>query len=222
MADARFDLTFDKVILAADLYFTKPEYQKYWRAYAEVDSVAFRSRLVNSPDPAAIEQVRTFLNRWSTRAPAAVCPKILEVFQANRSEMAALSTVKLESPALDAAILKTVDAVFTELCRIDRFGPTGASKTLGVLNPGLFVMWDDPIRKAYQCGSTKPSYSKFLTRMQAAAHRVIATSGATSPGEYVRGKYGFSFPLSNFINYYVWVTFTKGEVALTAYPASQE
>ena len=221
MADERFDITFDKVILAADIYFTKPEYQKYWRAYAEVDSVEFRSRLVNCPDQATIEQVRTFLNRWSTRAPAAVCSKILEVFEANREEIDALSAVKLESPALDEATLETVDDVFSELCRIYRFGPTGASKTLGVLNPSLFVMWDWPIRKAYKCG-TKPSYSKFLTRMREAAHRVMATSGATSPGEYVRRKYGFSFPLSNFITYYIWLTFTRGEAALTAYPVSQE
>lgn len=221
MADERFDITFEKVILAADIYFTKPEYQKYWRAYAEVDSVEFRSRLVNFPDLAAIEQVRTFLNRWSTRAPAAVCPKILEVFKANQAEIAALSTVKLESPALDEATLKAVEDVFTDLCRIYRFGPTGASKTLGVLNPSLFVMWDDHIRKAYKCG-TKPSYSKFLIRMREAAHRVMATSGATSPGEYVRGKYGFSFPLSNFITYYIWLTFARGEAALTAYPGFQE
>lgn len=219
--DERFDITCDKVILAADLYFGKPEYQKYWRAFAEVDSVAFRRRLVCCPDAAAIEQVRTFLNRWSTRAPNTVGPEILRVFQANPAEIAAVSDVLLESPALDSAKLEIVQRIFAELCGIYRLGPTGASKVLGALNPGLFVMWDAPIRKAYGC-SYKPSYAQFLTRMWAAACRVRETSGAASPAEYVLAKYGFSFPLSNFINYYVWLTFTKQEPALISYPSSRE
>ena len=221
MTDERFDITCDKVILAADLYFTKPEYQKYWRAFAEVDSPAFRRRLVQCPDAAAIEQVRTFLNRWSTRAPEMVCPEILRVFQANPAEIAAVSNVLLESPAVDQARLEIVQRIFAELCGIYRLGPTGASKVLGALNPGLFIMWDAPIRKAYGC-TYRPSYAQFLTWMRAAAGRVRETSGAASPTEYVLAKYGFSFPLSNFINYYLWLTFTKGEPALVYYQSSRE
>lgn len=222
MRDEWFDITFDKVILAADLYFAKPEYRKYWRAFAEVDSPAFRRRLANCPDAAAIEQVRTFLNRWSTRAPAAVVPEILRVFRANPAEIAAVSDVLLEAPAVDSAKLEIVQGLFAELCGIYRLGPTGASKVLGALNPGLFIMWDAPIRRAYGCSYGKPSYAQFLARMRAAAGRVMATSGDSSPGEYVRAKYGFSFPLSNFINYYLWLTFTKREPALIFYPASRE
>ena len=222
VSDERFNITFDKVALAADIYFTKPEYKTYWRAYENVYPEEFRFRLANSPDLETIERVRTFLNSWKTRAPQTVCTEILSVFYVNQSAIRTLLNVQLESPALDESVLRNVQYIFAELCNIYRLGPTGASKILGVLNPSLFVMWDDPIRKAYKCSYTMPSYSKFTAQMREAAQRVIETSGSTDITTYGIKKFGYSFPLSNYINYYLWLTFTKKENDLVDYPTSYQ
>ena len=46
------------------------------------------------------------------------------------------------------------------------FGPTAASKTLFALRPGVFVAWDEPMRRSFRSDDSGASYSHFLGRMR--------------------------------------------------------
>ena len=50
--------------------------------------------------------------------------------------------------------------------RVKYIGPTAKSKILHLLNPKVFVMWDEAIRKKYKVKGTATGYLKFLRRMK--------------------------------------------------------
>lgn len=50
--------------------------------------------------------------------------------------------------------------------RVKNIGPTAVSKILHLLNPELFVMWDEEIRKKYGVKGSADGYIEFLRKMQ--------------------------------------------------------
>jgi len=50
--------------------------------------------------------------------------------------------------------------------RVRRIGPTAISKILHLLNPELFVMWDEDIRREYGVRGSATGYLKFLKKMK--------------------------------------------------------
>lgn len=62
---------------------------------------------------------------------------------------------------------RVAHCAFDELANIAGFGPVPASKTLHVLAPGFFVMWDNAISKTFGCRLCGYDYAfKFLPQMQ--------------------------------------------------------
>ncbi len=57
---------------------------------------------------------------------------------------------------------------FKRFNQIERIGPTGTSKALHIINPHLFMLWDQYIRKAYGCNSDAAplDYLEFTQLMQ--------------------------------------------------------
>lgn len=93
--------------------------------------------------------------------------------------------------------------------KVKHLGPTGISKILHLLNPELFVMWDDDIRKKISnrpfSGSSK-GYLKFLKWIQ--NELIEATKGITieeirnrADGEYIDRK-----TMAKLADEYCWIT----------------
>lgn len=211
--DERFNITFDKVAKAACLY-NKTGYN---RSYLEVYDGSFRDQLIAEPDEDSVRRLIKFVNSWRNRTPYTTLPELLTVLCKNTAKNASLRGVWLDSLMPDHSGLPTVQAIFEQLCRVEGFGATGASKFLGIIHPQLCVMWDGPIRKAYKYntyGKKIPNYSDFLGKMRILALEVLKDAdkrhGIADPADYISDKYGFKprFTLATLVNHYVWVTFT--------------
>lgn len=64
-----------------------------------------------------------------------------------------------------------IKGIYEKLVKV--VGVTGASKTLHLLNPQLFMMWDVAIRKGYGCRKDGKSYVNFMKRMQLEINEAI-------------------------------------------------
>ena len=215
--DQKFDMTFDKVARAAKIYFVEKAgyYRKYWGNYEGVYAPAFRKKLVSNPDWHSVERLRSFLAHWSSRTPASTNEPLLSLLNARQRSVSELSKGDLESSYRVSSKMELAQSLFQEIAGINRLGSTTASKILGVVNPSLFVMWDEPIREVYESNGKSQDYSRFLTRMGAEALNVRETCSEGDPEEVLSHKYGSKyggpFPLANFINYYLWLKYTKKE-----------
>ena len=73
------------------------------------------------------------------------------------------------------SIQRVAHCAFDELANIAGFGPVPASKTLHVLAPGFFVMWDNAISKTFGCRLCGYDYAfKFLPQMQTEIAECVA------------------------------------------------
>jgi hypothetical protein len=73
--------------------------------------------------------------------------EIIDSYNRCRSELDNLSPKRLVE--LDDSEIKIAGEVFQEFSSKRSIGSTGASKVLHILNPDVFMMWDNNIRKAY-------------------------------------------------------------------------
>jgi len=75
---------------------------------------------------------------------------ILEAYMKTRLELEKLKGERLENLHLnDDELKETIKRIFLEFSSKRSIGFTGASKILHVLNPFVFMMWDNNIRSAY-------------------------------------------------------------------------
>ena len=206
------DIAFDKVARASFRY----NEMGYNRSYFQVYQHALRERLITDPDCQSVHSLVKFVNSWSNRTRYSTMPELLSILRRNTESNASLRTERLESPILRDSGLETVQAIFEDLCSVKHFGPTGASKFLGIIHPQLCVMWDEPIRKVlgYNKHGKVPSYSDFLRQMRILALEVSDDAakrhGIADPAENISRKYGFDPPLTlaTLVNHFVWVTIT--------------
>lgn len=82
-----------------------------------------------------------------------------ETFQTLQNK--SLLDINLKDEETANAIKNAYDAA-----RVRYIGPTAISKILHLLNPGLFVMWDDEIRRKYKVSGSVEGYLKFLRLMR--------------------------------------------------------
>jgi hypothetical protein len=97
------------------------------------------------------------------------------------------------------------------------FGSTATSKTLHILNPNLFTMWDDEIRYRYGfiMGSGS-DYLKFLQKIkeigECLADGCRQRCGVTDPALWLSGRLNISpaHTLTKFIDEFNWLTCKRG------------
>ncbi len=214
----RFNITFNKVARAAEIYFVEKaeKYRRYWNAYQRVNCQALRDRLLCHPDRASLNEVIRFLNNWRCRLNyESFRPVLCEALEENLDRISSIHDDRLELSYSVRSKMETVQIVFQKFLTKPKMGPTVASKVLGLLNPSLFVMWDEPIQRAYGYRTANPNYSAFLMHMGEAAQKVVTTCSSGKPAQELGAKYGSDFggpfPISSLINYYLWLTFTQQE-----------
>ena len=82
-----------------------------------------------------------------------------------------LETKNINNINLDAENRKLIRGIYS---RFRFLGPTGASKAIHLLNPNLFVMWDDGIRKRYKIyKNNATNYIRFLKTMKCLSNKVV-------------------------------------------------
>ena len=210
--DNSFYITFDRVARATCIY----NKMGYNRSYLQVYKQTFREKLISEPESDSVRSLVKFVNSWSNRTRYCTLPDLLAVLRGNTARNASLRKEQLESPDLRASSLETVQAIFEDLCNVKYFGPTGASKFLGIIHPQLCVMWDEPIRKelGYANYGEIPNYSAYLQQMRGLSLEVLEDAvnrhGIVAPADYISQKQGYDppFTLATLVNHYVWVNIT--------------
>lgn len=107
--------------------------------------------------------------------------------------------------------LGTMADAFGEFASTPYFGGTNASKTLSLLRPGLFMMWDKPIADAYQFHICM-GYAKFLRRMRQGAVKIRELwLGPEALEEYLKpaGR-AYRPTLAKYLDEWNWLRITKG------------
>jgi len=76
--------------------------------------------------------------------------EILESFRNSKEELEKLKDMRLENLDLNnPEIVASIEKIFNEFSSKKSIKYTGASKVLHIINPSVFMMWDDKIRNAY-------------------------------------------------------------------------
>jgi hypothetical protein len=218
MADLRATLpptTYAQVRWAAEEYNNGEHgYNGYYRNVYESD---FRTSLLKRCSQSDAEKLVRFLNQWKSRRP----PELAHVLSTSLPEiinyLAPLIELALDDEELDRSTFDTAEAAFDSLRLVQYVGPTTASKILGVLNPGFFVMWDGPIQKEYFYWEKRNGYSyqSFLKEMRNSALSIVGDArkkhGIPDPAKTISKEINQRppFTLAKFINDYVWLTVTR-------------
>jgi hypothetical protein len=181
--------------------------------------------------------LKGYLNAWKTRVRNT--PQSASAIKASISNMvpwlSALSGLSIKTANFQTVLtvngqhLSVADAV--EACyRIFRatghkIGATATGKVLHVLNPELFVMWDNPILTHFFVKSgitdSPEGYRKFLQQMNREAANVCSSFAAAvlnpppdpgdDPDTYLSRQMNYTPPktMAKYLDEYYWVTVTN-------------
>jgi hypothetical protein len=163
-----------------------------------------------------VDALVLFLNRWNCHLPTRT-PETRLALQGwlvrERPALEAVAQLTLFDPEV-AAQREELERLYTSLValrdsvggpRVPTMGDAAASKTLGVMVPSLFVMWDKVIKKKVGLG-----YGDFMVRMHTFALRVrdsLAPEAARADIEgYLQQQlaYPVQKPLAKYIDEYNW------------------
>jgi hypothetical protein len=210
-------MTFEELAWGAFFYRLVTDYDSsYQKLFAQV-SLLTKIR----QDPSAVSpdefkgSVIAFLNEWGgrhIRKDAEVAEVFLSGLNRLQDKFQSLSNDTLVTINFDHKG-ELVQEIFDYLRWISwenrgpfrnvtvHLGETFASKLAHVMNPSLFVMWDDGIARRFwehEMIESLWDYAGFLKLMQGEARSVIsdfqASAGSEDPALFLSGKFGYSVP----------------------------
>lgn len=126
-----------------------------------------------------------FLNGWGKcRLNRDLAESLLHNLKRMASFAEPIRNLRIEDTSLEEVvqtgrerliIQRVAHCAFDELANIKGFGPVPASKTLHVLAPGFFVMWDNAVSETFGCHLCGYDYAfRFLPQMQAEIAECVA------------------------------------------------
>lgn len=115
------------------------------------------------PTEKLVEDIRYFLREWNRRVPVDV-EKLKEAVEQLPDYVKKWNLEKLDLWKYHEEITKIFQTFINTGKKRNNY--TGASKTLHILNPRFFAMWDSEIRSGYGCCENEESYFNFLLRCQ--------------------------------------------------------
>ena len=205
--------TYAEIRRAALEYHGSKGYPAYNRHYCAVNTAEFRDAILNGCDDRTAERLRACLAGFGCHTYGPTRDRIQQFIRQNNADFKSLSGANLIERTLDNT---EIEHLFNGLFNIDKVGDTSASKILALINPHLFVMWDDAIWLAYyeksmQYKNSGRVYVEFLIKMQKAAIAITKDAktnhGIANPAEYLSGELGLKppFTLAKFIDEYNFV-----------------
>jgi hypothetical protein len=228
-------LTFEKLSWAAFLsrIFGSTGPDAYLSIYADIsfrDSLVFDPANVN-PKEVCDKLIGGFLNRWRSRFPnrPESASAILSAIQQVSPLIQATRTFRIEDVIFDSSInvdgntisvSAAMELIFDKIAHCYGNRTTAGAKMLGVLNPDLFVMWDDSIALHYVSGLPSvfsgQGYVYFLREMQDAAlfcqKDFSEKIGHQDMALYLSNQLGLHLPLplAKYLDEYNWITISQG------------
>jgi hypothetical protein len=227
-------ITFEKLSWAAFMArifgITGPDaYMSVYKDSKFRESLAFNPTSV-SPKEVCDKLIEGFLNRWRSRFPnnEKAASAILAALQRVGAFISAVKTISLESVDfsnhidIDGNQISVFDAVaiiFNEISNCHGNRTTAGAKILGIINPSLFVMWDDSIAVHYLSATSDifngKGYASFLQKMQNAAQLCQADFklrfGHDDIALYLSEKLEVTPPvtLAKYLDEYNWISISK-------------
>ncbi|WP_456472867.1 hypothetical protein [Methanocaldococcus sp.] len=197
-----------------------------WMDRYELDDVIYE-KIVKELDwrtltPRIAYNIVRFLELWRVRNPPREprdIKKLVNVIKSNSVQryLNILKGKSLTTLNIDK-YKKPIEYLYTELQNIKGVGPTAVTKILHLLNPHVFVMWDEKIRTHYGIKNENPTsedYIKFMKKMKCLALKFLkyyARDNNIKNLEYAErkiSKHHRNKPLSKLIDEYNWLTITK-------------
>ena len=223
--------TYDQVNWAAKAYNRHKDGPRYNRAYCKVNTVEFRESLIRRCSASDINRLLEFLNRWdSRRSYQDTAPLLLESVPDAITTLRHLATGAHNGARLDDWDATLVTRAVDRLMADRGISATIASKVLAVVNPALFLPWDNSIQRAYFPGTRQNTsgagerYASFVIDMAQAAEAIrkdaLTHHDIDDPAAHLSATLGIAPPytLAKFIDEYNFLTITKGET----YPGPQQ
>lgn len=206
--------TYAQVCWAAQEYNAgEHRYNEFYRSVYRAD---FRRALLERNSESDTQELVLFLNQLKSHFPQQRAHQLAASFPEVAGHLAPWSDAAIDAGDLSDSAFVSAKLAFDSLVSIPNVGPTVASKILGVLNPGFFVMWDDAIQKKYFSWQKRNghAYSLFLKEMQNSALSIVDDAhqhGIEEPAVVISKtiRQDPAFPLAKFINDYVWLTVTR-------------
>jgi len=223
-------MTFEELAWGAFLYRLITNYDSpYQKLFAQTTLLTKLRKDPNTVSPDEFkDSVISFLNEWGgrhIRKDTEVAEILLKGLNSLQDKFQSLSNNTLVTISLEHRG-ELVQEVFDYLRWISwenrgpfrnvtvHLGATFASKLAHIMNPSLFVMWDDAIAAHFWTNKMIESfwdYTGFLKLMQEEARLVIsdfrALVGSEDPALFLSGKLGYSVPksLPKFLDEYNWL-----------------
>lgn len=182
----------------------QPGEDQYTQIYTRLLGVSIEQRAEY------VDDIVLFLNRWHCRLSRVNMPPALAAWiQREAQALARLSELAIDHA--DAPVHRhEFNRLYDSLRHLQRegvhtIGPAAISKTLHLMVPPLFVMWDNAIRER-----TAAEYGRFMVDMHEFALRLKTLLAAQYPNEdvetYLQAKLGYPFrkPLAKYIDEYNW------------------
>ena len=188
--------------------------------------------------------IRGFLNRWRCRVKNVAANSIQRTLQSLVPYLRALNNLSIQSiqfnnPVIvgnnNMTISQVIEYCYTQVRNIGyNFGPTATSKLLHILQPDLFVMWDDAILEHYKningqisdSGRGYLTYLKMMKRLANHIHTVFQNAVLTppahadqDPASYLNAQMGYNPPktMAKYLDEYNWIKITYGVQAPPAW-----
>jgi hypothetical protein len=171
-------------------------------------------------------KILDFLNTWGRcRLRRALIPNLTSCLIKIVPFLKSVQPLNLEDAQLDSlvevgrerlTISRVIHWSFDELMNVQGFGPVPASKTLHIVAPDLFVMWDNAICQHYRMRPCAYDYTfKFLPKMKAELDEAVhdVTQAGCSRREAIerirqQGQriWGFRESIAKLVDEYNWMT----------------
>ena len=212
-----------------------PEGRSFDEAYLNIiRNEVFLERLRYNPQDLDVSEIRNvfveFLNRWGCRLrnydnnTASNLKKCLERVHSDFREIQNYSILDfdLESAENKERIKRIYNSFWNYGSPIARnFGPTATSKAIHIVNPGLFVIWDNKIRLHYWIENrgiddSGKGYVYFLVEIKRIAKILVNECrkrfDVDDPALWLSQKLNITPPhsLTKFIDEFDWLVYTKG------------
>lgn len=207
----------------------------YNQAYLSiVGNDRFLETLRYHPQDLNVNDVRNifveFLNKWGCRLrnyDNVTATNLKNCIVGVHSELLPIQNYSILDFDLDAAENRErIENVFNRFWFYGsniakNFGPTATSKTIHIINPNLFIMWDDKIRLRYWIQNNEiidsgRGYCFFLIEAKRIATRLVEECrerfNITNPGLWLSEKLNINPPYSviKFIDEFNWLAYKRG------------
>jgi hypothetical protein len=160
-----------------------------------------------------VDALLNWLNKWGCRISKKQFPEItdqlIKWFEKWKPRLPSNDT---RLPDIAGADMDTLTGAYSELLRVDKFGPTSASKTLFATRPNLAMPWDALIQRGFELEGRAPGqYRAMLVLSHKEAEALITNarqfgvSAAQIPT--VSGSREHTIPW--LLDKYHWITITR-------------